>query len=59
MPWEVQLKAYIGAITNNSSGAIFKLFDGSIDEVVIYGRALSAVEILWLAGRTTPIHKPF
>jgi hypothetical protein len=25
----------------------------------MYGRALSAEEILWLAGRTTPIHKPF
>jgi len=54
-----QHNAYIGAITNNGSGTIYKMFNGSIDEVVIYGRALSAEEILWLAGRTTPIHKPF
>ena len=55
----VQHNAYIGALTNNGSGTIYKMFSGSIDEVVIYGRALSAEEILWLAGRTTPIHKPF
>jgi len=51
--------AYVGAITNNASGVRYKMFGGAIDEVVIYGRALSAEEILWLAGRTTPIHKPF
>ena len=55
----VQHNAYIGALTNNSSGTIYKMFNGSIDEVVIYERALTAEEILWLAGRTTPIHKPF
>ena len=54
-----QHNAYIGTITNNASGALIKMFDGSVDEVVMYGRALSAQEILWLAGRTTPIHKPF
>jgi len=53
-----QHNAYIGAITDNSSGSLFKLFNGLIDEVRVYGRALSAEEILWLAGRTTPIHKP-
>jgi len=55
----VQHNAYVGAITNNASGVLYKMFGGSIDEVVIYGRALSAEEILWLAGRTTPIHKSF
>jgi hypothetical protein len=34
-------------------------FTGQIDEVRIYRRALSAGEILGLAGKTQPIHKPF
>ena len=37
----------------NSAG-----WDGLIDEVRIYGRALSAEEIMWLAGRAQPVHKP-
>jgi len=53
-----QHNAYIGAITDNSSGSLFKSFKGFIDEVRIYDRALSTEEVLWLAGRTTPIHKP-
>ena len=36
-----------------------RYFPGSLDEVRIYDRALSAAEILWLAGRTAPIDKPF
>ncbi|NQV35015.1 MAG: discoidin domain-containing protein [Phycisphaeraceae bacterium] len=54
-----QHNAYIGAITDNSSGTRYKMLVGSVDEVAIYDRALSAGEILWLAGRTTPFHKPF
>ena len=54
-----QHNAYIGAITDNSSGTRYKLLEGSVDDVTIYDRALSAGEILWLAGRTTPFHKPF
>jgi hypothetical protein len=34
-------------------------FTGQIDEVRIYNRLLSAGEILGLAGKTLPIHKPF
>jgi hypothetical protein len=34
-------------------------FDGLIDEVRVYDRALSAEEALSLAGMTTPIDKPF
>ena len=34
-------------------------FVGMIDEVRIYNSELSAGEALWLAGRDTPIHKPF
>ena len=54
-----QHNAYIGTITNNGSGTLYKMLEGSVDEVAIYGRALSAEEILWMAGRTTPVEKPF
>jgi len=37
----------------NSAG-----WDGLIDELRIYGRALSAGEIMWLAGRTESVYKP-
>ncbi|NQV35556.1 MAG: LamG domain-containing protein, partial [Phycisphaeraceae bacterium] len=54
-----QHNAYVGAITDNSSMTRYKMLNGSVDEVALYNRALSAGEILWLAGRTTPFHKPF
>jgi len=38
----------------NSAG-----WDGLIDEVRIYSRALSAEEVMWLAGRTESAHKAF
>ncbi|NLH44305.1 MAG: LamG domain-containing protein, partial [Planctomycetes bacterium] len=34
-------------------------FQGMIDDVRIYNRALSAEEAAGLAGVTTPLHKPF
>ncbi len=34
-------------------------FDGLIDDVHVYNRALSESEALWLAGGTAPIDKPF
>jgi hypothetical protein len=34
-------------------------FNGMIDEVRVYNRALTAEEALWLAGKTQPVHKPF
>ncbi len=34
-------------------------FNGVIDELRLYNRALSAEEALWLAGQTTPRNKPF
>ena len=34
-------------------------FDGVIDEVHVYNRALSAEEALYMAGKTSPVHKPF
>ena len=54
-----QHNAYIGAVTNNGSATLYKLLDGSVDEVAIYNRALSAEELFWLAGRQLPIEKPF
>ena len=36
-----------------------RFFTGLIDEVMIYDRALTDGELLWLAGRTAPIDKPF
>ena len=59
-PWD-------GAITY--SGAAFdvgqqrdqwnRFFNGRIDRVAIYDRALSDAEIGGLSGRTKPMHKPF
>ncbi len=54
-----QRNAYIGAITYQPDGSLYKLFDGLIDEVHLYNRALSPEEVLWLAGYTGPIAKPF
>ena len=34
-------------------------FIGLIDDVRIYGRALSNGEIAWLGGKRDPMHKPF
>ncbi len=34
-------------------------FDGLIDDLQVYNRALSGGEVLWLAGRTTPQSLPF
>ena len=36
-----------------------RFFTGLIDEVKLYDRALTPEELLWLAGRTAPIDKPF
>ena len=54
-----QHNAYIGAITNHANATVYKLFNGLIDDVRVYTRALSSAEILWLAGQTAPVAKPF
>ena len=54
-----QRNAYVGGITNHADGSLYKLFNGLIDDVRVYNRALSEGEALWLAGRTTPVAKPF
>jgi len=47
-------RVHIGSrITHTNS------FPGNVDDAVIYNRALSAGEILSLAGNTAPIDKPF
>ena len=47
----------IGAWMNGA--VIEREWAGMIDDVRIYDRALSAAEMLWLAGNTKPIHRPF
>ena len=44
-------------IGNSPAGE--RLFDGIIDDVRIYNRALTAAEIAWLAGETEPFEEPF
>ncbi|MCF7973541.1 MAG: discoidin domain-containing protein [Phycisphaerae bacterium] len=47
-------RVHIGSrVTQTSS------FPGNVDDAVIYSRALSAEEILWLSGARAPIDKPF
>jgi len=46
--------AYIGCWDNAG-----EFLDAQIDDFRLYSRALSLGEILWLAGRTAPVHKPF
>jgi len=55
----VQHNAYIGAITNHGDSSLYKLFIGLIDDVRVYDTALSEGEILWLAGKTDSVAKPF
>ncbi len=54
-----QHNAYIGAITDHTAGGLYKLYIGLLDDVRVYDKALSEGEILWLAGVTGPVAKPF
>lgn len=54
-----EFNAYIGTITDYSTQEPFKMLDGQVDEVLIYNRALTEEEILWLAGQTYPLDKAF
>jgi len=47
----------IGAWNNNND--IQRELTGKMDDVRIYDRAVSEAELLWLAGRRDPVHKPF
>jgi hypothetical protein len=53
-----QHNAYVGAVTNNGDSSLYKYYGGLIDELKVFERALSAEEILWLAGKTSSVHKP-
>ncbi len=54
-----QHNAYIGEITNHGTGDLYKTYIGLIDDVRVYDKALSEGELLWLAGQTAPVAKPF
>jgi len=47
----VQHNAYIGAVTNHSEGTLYKIYNGLVDDVRIYDRALTEAEILFLSGQ--------
>jgi hypothetical protein len=50
-------KGSVGAWNNN--GDIQRELKGRMDDVRIFNRAVSPQELLWLAGRKEPVHKPF
>jgi hypothetical protein len=52
---DTQDNVQMGTRAHNAGGN----FPGSLDEVCIYGRVLSAAEIAWLAGRRAPLHASF
>ncbi|MCH8219568.1 MAG: hypothetical protein IH892_22680, partial [Planctomycetes bacterium] len=51
-----QYGAYIGAVTTNSTGSLYKFYSGLIDDVAIWNRALTLDEIgfLWNNGDGNP-----
>jgi len=58
-------KAYNGTVRTyklfigENSQQVSRELTGTLDDVRIYGRALSAEEVADLVGRTKPIHKAF
>ncbi|MFC1766350.1 LamG-like jellyroll fold domain-containing protein, partial [Planctomycetota bacterium] len=50
---------YIGARANGGNTGPEGFFNGLLDDVKVYNRALSQAEALSLAGRTEPVYKPF
>jgi hypothetical protein len=50
---------YIGARATAANDGPERFFDGLIDEVRFYNRALSQAEAMGLAERTDPVYKPF
>jgi hypothetical protein len=54
-----QHPAYIGAITDNRDGVVFKTFDGRLDDVAVWDEALPPEVIQGLAaGSLTPLTVP-
>ena len=59
LPGIDQLPAYIGAITDNRDGQVFKNFDGQLDDIALWNEALAPEMIQALAeGRATPLSVP-
>ena len=54
----VQHNAYIGVVTHNGDSRLYKTYEGLIDDVHLYNRALSPGELAWLAGQTVAFDKP-
>jgi hypothetical protein len=48
-----------GDLVMGGTLGVSEFFEGRIDDVSIFNRALSGAEVLWLADITEPIHKPF
>jgi len=46
-----QRNAYVGAITYHPDGSLYKFYNGLIDDVRIYSRALSQAEVAYLAAK--------
>ena len=46
-------------ILGANAAATGEFWNGSMDDLRLYSQELSQEEILWLAGRTTPVVKPF
>jgi len=58
----VQHNAYIGVITDHDGGgnhSLYKTYEGLIDDVRIYHRAMTEGEVLGLSGETMPVPKAF
>jgi hypothetical protein len=53
-PFTVEDSLWIGA-----AEGVIEYYPGMIDEISLFDRTLSAAEVLWLAGRTEPVHQPF
>lgn len=54
-----QHPAYIGAITDNRDGKVFKAFDGNLDDVAVWDEALSSEVIAGIAaGSLSPLAVP-
>ena len=54
LPTAVEIPLYIG-----NGAAAERHFEGMLDEVRIYNRALTPAEMAWLSGRTTPFDLPY
>jgi hypothetical protein len=50
-------EGHLGVWLNGAN--LERALTGQIDEVRFYDRVLSASEVAGLAGRTTPLYKPF